>query len=59
MFEPTGEVRLPRCGELYLSTDGRIELATFDFEKVIAPIYRNISNDNTRRIKRKKRRVCT
>lgn len=59
MFEPTGEVRTPRTGELYLSTDGRMEVATFDFSQIIAPIFRRTSNDNKRHIKRKKERVYT
>ena len=47
MLEPTREVRTP------------LELALFDFEKVIVPIYKNTNNDNTRRIKREKRQMCT
>ncbi len=59
MFESTGEIRSPRRGELYKSTDGQIELAVFDFEKVIAPIYRYVDNDNARRSQRQKKQVYT
>ncbi len=49
MFEPTGEVRSPLCGEFFKGSDGDIIVARFDFEITEFPIYRYTADVTSRR----------